>query len=288
MTQLPVRVVPCLDVRDGRVVKGVSFHRLRDQGDPAALAAAYEEQGADEVVVLDVSATPSGRRTRLDTVRAVRAALSVPLTVGGGVGRVEDAGRLLEAGADKVAANTAAVRRPELLSELAARFGAQCVVVAIDAAATTGDAAAHSGYEVVVRSGGERTGKDAVKWAARAARAGVGEVLLTSFDRDGTKRGYDLELLRRVRAAVSVPIVASGGASSPEHMAEAVGAGADAVLAASIFHQGQWTVEGVKEALRAKGVRVRLHRPENDCPAKDCVENDQPENDRPADGWSAT
>lgn len=287
MTQLPVRVVPCLDVRDGRVVKGVSFQRLRDQGDPAALAAAYEEQGADEVVVLDVSATPSGRRTRLDTVRAVRAALSVPLTVGGGVGRVEDAGRLLEAGADKVAANTAAVRRPELLSELAARFGAQCVVVAIDAAAT-GDATADSGYEVVVRSGGERTGKDAVEWAARAAEAGVGEVLLTSFDRDGTKQGYDLELLRRVRAAVSVPIVASGGAESPEHMAEAVGAGADAVLAASIFHQGQWTVEGVKEALRAKGVRVRLHRPENDCPAKDCVENDQPENDRPADGWSAT
>lgn len=282
MTPLPVRVVPCLDVRDGRVVKGVSFQRLRDQGDPAALAAAYEEQGADEVVVLDVSATPSGRRTRLDTVRAVRAALSVPLTVGGGVGRAEDAGRLLEAGADKVAANTAAVRRPELLSELAARYGAQCVVVAIDAAAT-GDAAAHSGYEVVVRSGGERTGIDAVKWAARAAEAGVGEVLLTSFDRDGTKRGYDLELLRRVRAAVSVPIVASGGASSPEHMAEAVGAGADAVLAASIFHQGQWTVEGVKEALRAKGVRVRLHRPANDCP-----ENDQPENDRPADGWSAT
>lgn len=256
MTDLPVRVVPCLDVRDGRVVKGVSFQGLRDQGDPADLAAAYEEQGADEVVVLDVSATPEGRGTRLGAVRAVRAALSVPLTVGGGVGRVEDASLLLEAGADKVAANTAAVRRPELLSELAARFGAQCVVVAIDAAAT-GGAGAGSGYEVVVRSGAERSGIDAVAWAARAAEAGVGEVLLTSVDRDGTKRGYDLELLRRMRAAVSVPIVASGGADSPQHMAEAARAGADAVLAASIFHQGQWTVAGVKEALHGMGVRVR-------------------------------
>lgn len=256
LTRLPVRVVPCLDVRDGRVVKGVSFQGLRDQGDPAALAAAYEEQGADEVVLLDVSATPSGQRTRMDVVRTVRAALSVPLTVGGGVGRVEDAGRLLDAGADKIAVNTAAVRRPGLLSELSARFGAQCVVAAIDAAAT-GDAKFGSGYQVVVRSGAERTEIDAVEWAAQAAEAGVGEVLLTSFDRDGTKRGYDLDLLRLVRAAVSVPIVASGGAESPEHMAEAVGAGADAVLAASIFHQGQWTVEGVKEALQARGVSVR-------------------------------
>ncbi len=259
VTRLPVRVVPCLDVQDGRVVKGVSFQGLRDQGNPAALAAAYEEQGADEVVLLDVSATPSGQRTRLDVVRAVRAALSVPLTVGGGVGRVEDAGRLLDAGADKIAVNTAAVRRPVLLSELSARFGAQCVVAAIDAAATasTGDTECASGYRVVVRSGAERTEIDATAWAVQAAEAGVGEVLLTSFDRDGTKRGYDLELLRLVRAAVSVPIVASGGAESPEHMAEAVGAGADAVLAASIFHQGQWTVEGVKEALQARGVRVR-------------------------------
>ena len=261
VTRLPVRVVPCLDVRDGRVVKGVSFQGLQDQGDPAALAAAYEEQGADEVVLLDVSATPSGQRTRLDVVRAVRAALSVPLTVGGGVGRVEDAVRLLDAGADKIAVNTAAVRRPGLFSELSARFGAQCVVAAIDAAAieaaATGDAQFGSGYRVVVRSGAERTKIDAVEWAAQAAEAGVGEVLLTSFDRDGTKRGYDLELLRLVRAAVSVPIVASGGAESPAHMVEAVGAGADAVLAASIFHQGQWTVEGVKAALQARGVRVR-------------------------------
>lgn len=263
VTALPLRVVPCLDVRDGRVVKGVSFHGLRDQGDPAVLAAAYEEQGADEVVVLDVSATPEGRGTRLDTVRAVRAALSVPLAVGGGVSRVEDASLLLEAGADKVAVNTAAVRRPELLSELAACFGAQCVVIAVDAAATAAEAAAAptaaggSGYEVVVRSGAERTGVDAVDWAVQAADAGVGEVLLTSVDRDGTKRGYDLELLRRVRAAVSVPIVASGGADSPEHMAEAARAGADAVLAASIFHQGEWTVAGVKEALHGMGVSVR-------------------------------
>ena len=254
MTALPLRIVPCLDVRDGRVVKGVSFRGLRDQGDPAALAAAYEEQGADAVVVLDVSATPEGRATQLDVVRAVRAALSVPLTVGGGVGRVEDASLLLEAGADKVAANTAAVRRPGLLSELAARFGAQCVVVAIDAAASP----AGSGHEVVVRSGAERTGIDAVAWAVQAADAGVGEVLLTSFDRDGTKRGYDLELLRQMRAAVSVPIIASGGADSPEHMAEAARAGADAALAASIFHEGKWTVDGVKEALREMGVTVRL------------------------------
>ena len=275
---LPVRIIPCLDVRDGRVVKGVRFRGLTDQGDPAALARAYEDQGADEVVVLDVTATTEARGTRLDTVRAVRARLSVPLTVGGGIGGIGDAAALLEAGADKVAVNTAALRRPELLADLAARFGSQCLVVSIDALAGAGARAAAGvlagegavpgdgmpprpgaprAYEVVVRSGTERLAIDAVGWARRAAELGAGEILLTSIDRDGTRSGYELPLLREVRAAVRVPIVASGGADSPAHMAEAVAAGADAVLAASIFHQGNWTVAGVKRALARLGVSVR-------------------------------
>lgn len=262
MTRLPVRVVPCLDVRDGRVVKGVSFKGLADQGDPAELARAYEAQGADEVVVLDVSATSEGRSARLDTVRAVRRRLSVPLSVGGGVTRVEDAAALLKAGADKVAVNTAAVRRPDLLAELAARFGSQCVVVAVDAATS-----ANRKYEAIARSGAEPTGLDAVAWAKAAVRSGAGEVLLTSVDRDGTKAGYDLELVRQVRAAVSAPIVASGGAESPVHMANAVQAGADAVLAASIFHQSTWTVGGIKDALRELGVPVRPRYSERDAQA---------------------
>ncbi|MDH3222607.1 MAG: imidazole glycerol phosphate synthase subunit HisF [Gemmatimonadota bacterium] len=253
---LTVRVVPCLDVRDGRVVKGVKFQGLVDQGDPAELAAAYEAQGADEVVVLDVSATPEGRSTRLETVRRVRGCLSVPVTVGGGLSRVEHAEALLEAGADKVSVNTAAVLRPGLLEELASRFGAQCVVLAVDAAATERGGCA-SGYEVVVRSGSERTGRDAVAWAREAQERGAGEILLTSFDRDGTREGYELTLLKAVREAVHVPIVASGGADSPQHMADAVDAGADAVLAASIFHQDQWTVGRIKEALAGLGVVVR-------------------------------
>ena len=276
---LPVRIVPCLDVRDGRVVKGVRFRGLADQGDPAGLARAYEEQGADEVVLLDVTATPEGRGTRRDTVSSVRAGLSVPLTVGGGIGGVGDAAVLLEAGADKVAVNTAALRRPGLLTELAARFGSQCVVVSIDALRTGGGRAdgdegaraaqwldgpppnrhgAHeSAYEVVVLSGTERLARDAVAWAREAVDRGAGEILLTSIDRDGTRSGYELSLLREVRSTVQVPIVASGGADSPRHMAEAVRAGADAVLAASIFHQGNWTVGSVKEALVGLGVEVR-------------------------------
>lgn len=259
---LPVRIIPCLDVRDGRVVKGVQFRGLRDQGDPAELARAYEEQGADEVVVLDVTATPEERGIRLDTVAAVRARLSMPLTVGGGIGGIEDAAALLEAGADKVAVNTAALRRPALLSELAARFGSQCVVVSIDALGrgsvrSEGARDGDSGYEVVVRSGTERVARDAVAWAREAVDRGAGEILLTSIDRDGTRSGYELGLMRAVRSVVRVPIVASGGADSPGHMAEAVGAGADAVLAASIFHQGNWTVEGVKDALAELGVSVR-------------------------------
>ena len=258
-SMFPVRIVPCLDVRAGRVVKGVKFQGLQDQGDPAALARVYDEQGADEVVVLDVTATPEGRGTRLDTVRAVRSRLSVPLTVGGGIGGVEDAAALLKAGADKVAVNTAAVRRPEMLSELAARFGSQCVVISVDAAAggVRDGGEGDSGYEVVVRSGTERVGMDAVAWTRRAAEMGAGEVLLTSFDRDGTRSGYELDLIRAVRSAVQIPIVASGGADTPEHMAEAVRVGADAVLAASIFHQRNWTVQQVKAALAKLGVMVR-------------------------------
>lgn len=262
MTRLPVRVVPCLDVRNGRVVKGVAFKELADQGSPAALAGLYEAQGADEVVVLDVSATSEGRSARLQTVRAVRERLSVPLAVGGGVTRTQDAAALLEAGADKVAVNTAAVRRPDLLSELAARFGSQCVVVAVDAAADD-----DGSYQVIVHSGTEPTGLDAVAWATAAARAGAGEILLTSVDRDGTRTGYDLTLVRQVRAATSVPIVASGGAESPDHMARAVDAGADAVLAASIFHQAAWTVDGIKDALQDLGVPVRPRFQEGNAPA---------------------
>lgn len=282
---LPIRIIPCLDVRDGRVVKGVRFRGLTDQGDPAALALAYEEHGADELVVLDVTATPEGRGTRRDTVAGVRAQLSVPLTVGGGIGGVADAAALLEAGADKVAVNTAALRHPELLTDLAVRFGAQCVVVSIDAlrtgedtravdcdrerAAQWGDGlpptragAPDSAYEVVVRSGTERLARDAVAWASEAVDRGAGEILLTSIDRDGTRSGYELSLLRAVRNAVRVPVVASGGADSPAHMAEAVRAGADAVLAASIFHKGNWTVRDVKEALAALGVAVRPDYPD--------------------------
>jgi len=245
------RVIPCLDVRDGRVVKGLRFADLRDVGTPSLLAAEYERQGADELVLLDVSATPEGRGAALDTVRAVRRVLSIPLTVGGGVRRPEDAADLLEAGADKVGVNSAAVADPGLLSLLAERFGRQCVVLALDAARLG------EGWEVVVRSGSDRTGIDAVNWAARAASLGAGEVLLTSWDRDGTGAGYDLPLLRAVAGAVGVPVIASGGAATPGDLAAALRAGADAVLAASIFHDGVFTVGQVKAALAAEGIRVR-------------------------------
>ena len=241
------RVIPCLDVRDGRVVKGVRFSGLRDAGDPVEQATRYEAQGADELVILDVSATPEGRATAAETVARVRAALSIPLTVGGGVRAVGDAERLLDAGADKIGVNTAAVERPELIGELAARTGSQCVVVAIDAA-RTGD-----GWEVVTRSGANRTGIDAVGWASRVSELGAGEILLTSWDRDGTADGYDLGLISAIGGAVGVPVIASGGAAGAAHMVEAFGAGADAVLAASIFHDGLTTVGEIKRELR--GVR---------------------------------
>lgn len=250
---LTVRVIPCLDVRDGRVVKGVKFQGLRDAGDPAERARVYEAQGADELVVLDVSATPEGRATAAQTVRKVRAELAIPLTVGGGVRAEADAATLLEAGADKVGVNTAAVQTPELVTAIARRFGSQCAVVAIDAASTP-----DGGWEVVTRSGTHRTGLDAVAWARQVVDRGAGEILLTSWDRDGTRSGYDLALLSAVSRAVSVPVIASGGAHSPAHLVAAVQAGADAVLAASIFHDGDYTVAGVKAEMAQAGLRMRL------------------------------
>jgi imidazoleglycerol phosphate synthase cyclase subunit len=245
------RIIPCLDVRDGRVVKGIRFQNLRDAGDPAECAARYAEQGADELLVLDVSATLESRGTRLETVRAVRRELSVPLTVGGGVRSIEDAEALLAAGADKVAVNTAAVADPELLDRLAARFGRQCIVLSIDARRGA------VGYDVVTHSGKAESGLQAAAWAADAVARGAGEILLTSHDRDGTRAGYDLELIRAVRPVVDVPIIASGGANHAEHLRDALAAGADAVLAASIFHDGDASVMQVKAQLAALGVAVR-------------------------------
>lgn len=249
------RIVPCLDIRDGRIVKGVRFQGLRDAGDPVERAALYAAQGADELVLLDVSATPEGRRTAAETVAAVRDVLDVPLTVGGGIRSVSDAGRLLVAGADKVGVNSAAVARPALISELAEQFGRQCVVLSLDAARCA------SGWEVVVRAGRDRTGLDAIAWAREAVERGAGEILLTSWDRDGTGDGYDLALLSAITAAVSVPVIASGGASRPAHLAAALGAGADAALAASIFHDGVYTVGDVKSALAEAGIPVREASP---------------------------
>jgi imidazoleglycerol phosphate synthase cyclase subunit len=246
------RVIPCLDVDAGRVVKGVQFQGLRDAGDPVELASAYAEQEADEVVLLDVSATPEGRDNAWDTVRAVRQALPIPLTVGGGIRKIEDAVALLEAGADKVGVNTAAVKRPELLGELADRFGRQCTVLALDAARN------RDGWRVVVRSGRDLLELDAVEWAQQATQLGAGEILLTSWDRDGTGSGYDLELLRAVCSKVTVPVIASGGARSARHMAAALKAGADAVLAASILHDGDTTVGELKRQLTELGAEVRL------------------------------
>jgi len=245
------RVVPCLDVKDGRVVKGVRFQHLRDAGDPASQAALYESQGADEIVVLDVAASPEGRATQIETVERVRAAIRIPLTVGGGVRSVNDARRLLAAGADKVSVNTAALQRPLLLSELAAEFGSQCVVLAIDARRTA------SGWEALTHGGRKPGRAHAVEWAREAGGLGAGEILLTSWDRDGTRSGPDLELLRAVLGAVRVPVIASGGIGERAHVAEAFRAGADAVLAASVFHDGDDTVDGIKADLSLRGIRVR-------------------------------
>ncbi|HLZ45797.1 MAG TPA: imidazole glycerol phosphate synthase subunit HisF [Gemmatimonadales bacterium] len=250
-SRLRPRLIPCLDVRDGRVVKGVRFQDLRDAGDPAEQAERYEAQGADEIVILDVAASAAGRGTQLDTVRRVRAAIGIPLTVGGGIRSVSDARALLEAGADKVSVNTAAVRNPALLTELARAFGCQCVVLAIDARR------AAERWEVLVLGGRETARPDAVAWAREGERLGAGEILLTSWDRDGTRTGHDLELLRAVSAAVRIPVVASGGVGTREHVAAAFAAGADAVLAASVFHDGDDTVDGIKADLAGRGIEVR-------------------------------
>ena len=246
------RIIPCLDVSHGRVVKGVRFHGLRDAGCPLALSEAYQAQGADEIVILDISATPEGRGHQLDLVRKLREILGIPLTVGGGIRRLEDAEALLDAGADKVSINTAAVLRPDLITEIATHLGCQCTVLAIDAASD-----GQGSWEVVIRSGKERVGRDALAWAREAEERGAGEILLTSFDRDGTRAGYDLPQLSAFSQAVQLPIIASGGAHTPEHLYEALEAGADAVLAASIFHDGDWTVDALKSYLLGRGLSIR-------------------------------
>ena len=246
------RVIPCLDVSAGRVVKGVQFVDLRDAGDPVEMARTYDAEGADELVFLDITASSDNRETIYDVVAATAEQVFIPLTVGGGVRSVDDVRRLLRAGADKVSLNTAAVVRPELLSEAAAAFGAQCVVAAIDARARDG------GWEVVVHGGRTPTGRDAVAWAAECERRGAGEILLTSMDRDGSGQGFDIALLQAVTRAVNVPVIASGGAGELPHMVDAVvEGGASAVLAASIFHFGQFRVADVKEAMAAAGLPVR-------------------------------
>jgi cyclase len=249
------RVIPCLDVAAGRVVKGVRFRDLTDQGDPAEAAERYADQGADEIVFLDVSAAPEGRDTDLEWVRRTAERVFIPLTVGGGVRSAGDAARLLRAGADKVAVNTAAVRRPALIGELAHRFGSQCVVLSVDVRRIAADAGAR--WEVVVAGGRTETGLDALQWMAAGVAAGAGEILLTSIDRDGTRGGYDLALIAAATAVLPVPLIASGGAGEPAHLAAALRCGAAAVLAASIFHQGAWTVGEVKRALQAAGFPMR-------------------------------
>lgn len=254
---LMTRIIPCLDVRDGRVVKGVQFQNLRDAGSPVELAMSYEQQGADELVLLDVAATPEGRRAQRETIEAVRRILSIPLTVGGGVRMIEDVEALLQAGADKVSVNTAAVENPGLIERMSETFGRQCTVLAIDAM-RAGNAVDTPQWRVTTHSGKERTDLCAIAWAKRGAKLGAGELLLTSWDRDGTRSGYDTELIRSVRAVVDVPIIASGGAATAQHLAEAVRAGADAVLAASIFHDGEFTVTDVKQRLLELNVEVRV------------------------------
>jgi cyclase len=249
-----VRVIPCLDVDGGRVVKGVRFADLRDAGDPVELAAAYDREGADELTFLDITASSDQRETMYDVVRRTAEQVFIPLTVGGGVRSTQDVDRLLRAGADKVALNTAAVARPQLLREAALQFGAQCVVLSVDARRC---AQTKSGFEVTTHGGRRGTGIDAVEWAGQAAALGAGEILLNSVDTDGTKNGFDLPLITAVRQAVHVPVIASGGAGALSHFGPAIDAGADAVLAASLFHFGELSIGAVKEALAAAGHRVR-------------------------------
>ncbi len=264
---LAKRIIPCLDVTGGRVVKGINFVELRDAGDPVEIAARYNEQGADELTFLDITATSDGRDLILPIIEAVASQVFIPLTVGGGVRSVQDVRRLLNAGADKVSFNSAAVADPQVIREASEKYGAQCIVVAIDAkrrvdgrpGATGPDGAAHAVWEVYTHGGRHNTGLDAVQWARRMAELGAGEILLTSMDRDGTKSGFDLALTRAVTDAVPVPVIASGGVGALEHLSEGIRiGGADAVLAASIFHYGEFTVGQAKALLARDGIPVRL------------------------------
>ncbi|MEV5003026.1 imidazole glycerol phosphate synthase subunit HisF [Nocardioides sp. LML1-1-1.1] len=255
---LAVRVIPCLDVDAGRVVKGVNFQDLRDAGDPVELAKLYDAEGADELTFLDISASHEGRATTMDIVSATAEQVFIPLTVGGGISSVDDVDRLLRAGADKVAVNTAAIRRPDLVAEIAQRFGNQVLVLSVDARRVGPDGpATGSGFEVTTHGGRRSAGIDAVEWAVRAAELGAGEILLNAMDADGTTDGFDLELIRAVRAEVAIPVIASGGAGAVEHFPPAVQAGADAVLAATVFHFGTLRIADVKESLAGAGVPVR-------------------------------
>jgi len=254
---LSVRVIPCLDVDAGRVVKGVNFVDLRDAGDPVEMARVYDAEGADELTFLDITASSGDRETTYDVVRRTAESVFIPLTVGGGVRNVGDVDRLLRAGADKVAVNTAAVDRPELIAEIADRFGNQVLVLSLDARRCRDGAATDSGFEITTHGGRRGTGRDAVEWVVQAAGLGVGEVLLNSMDADGTMAGFDTELIRAVRREVTVPLIASGGAGTAEHFPPAVEAGADAVLAASVFHFGTLRIGDVKDALAAAGTTVR-------------------------------
>jgi cyclase len=246
------RIIPCMDVDAGRVVKGTRFIDIRDAGDPVELAAHYDAHGADELIFLDITATSDKRETVVELARRAADEVFVPFTIGGGVRSVDDAQAVLDAGADKVSVNSAAVARPELVGEMAKTFGDQCVVLAIDARGRSG-----GGYEVVVAGGRTPTGRDAIEWAREGVERGAGEILLTSMDRDGTKDGYDLDLLRAIAGAVEVPVIASGGVGEPAHMVAGFEAGADAALAASIFHYGEYTIEAVRDELIAAGVAIR-------------------------------
>ncbi|MDQ4116340.1 MAG: imidazole glycerol phosphate synthase subunit HisF [Actinomycetota bacterium] len=253
-----VRVIPCLDVDAGRVVKGVNFRELRDAGDPVEMARVYDAEGADELTFLDVTASSSERATMVDVVRRTAEQVFIPLTVGGGIRTPDDVDAMLRAGADKVSVNTAAIARPELLHEMSRRFGSQCIVLSVDARRVPeGERPQPSGFEVTTHGGRRSAGVDAVEWAARGQELGVGEILLNSMDADGTRAGFDLEMIEAVRAVVEVPVIASGGAGEVAHFPPAVRAGADAVLAASVFHFGTLRIGQVKDALRGAEVEVR-------------------------------
>ena len=256
---LAVRVIPCLDVDGGRVVKGINFQDLRDAGDPVELAKVYDAEGADELTFLDISASHEGRATTMEIVSRTAEEVFIPLTVGGGVSSVEDVDRLLRAGADKVAVNTAAINRPELVAEIADRFGNQVLVLSVDARRVDARRASGtaSGFEVTTHGGRRSAGLDAIEWAVRAAELGAGEILLNAMDADGTQDGFDLELIRAVRREVSIPVIASGGAGATEHFPPAVDAGADAVLAATVFHFGTLRIADVKQSLASAGHPVR-------------------------------